>query len=127
MPTKLYVHQGDSGPVPAFTLVDQQGNPIDLNNATVKFRMVSYHTGAVRVNDRDARILQASGQSETGVGQVEYIWQDPLYNPDLGRDASPDTAVCGLYKAYWILKLANAGPEVYPNNDSFWILISERK
>ncbi len=127
MPTKLYVSQGDSGPVPQFTLHDQQGNAIDLNNAQVKFRMVSYHTGAIRVNDREARILQASGQNLTGVGQVEYIWQDPLFLPELGRAGSPDTSVCGLYKAYWILTLANAGPEVYPNNDSFWVLIQERR
>lgn len=99
---------GDVGPVPLAYLQDALGNPLNLDGAVLRFRMVNYHTGEVGV-DGQAESLQITENPDTW-GQVTYYWQ-----PE-------DTQNPGLYLAYFIADFGN-GPQHFPADDSYFVLI----
>ncbi len=88
MTSKLFIVQGDLAPVPAMTLYDQQNLPVDLNGMSVSFRLVDFYSKYVKINNRNAIIVQSGPGS---LGQVLYNWQPG------------DTDIAGLYKASWIV------------------------
>ncbi len=111
MTIHLTVMQNDVAPVPLYTILDQNGNPLNLTNASVTFHMTDYYTGEVIVNAA-ATILQLNTNAAT-FGQVAYYWQ------------TSDTATPGLYLAWWIVNFGS-GPQHTPPDDSFLIMVNAK-
>jgi hypothetical protein len=105
---KLILVQDDVAPVPQAVLTDTAGNPLNLEGASVRFRLVDYRSGLWAV-DRPATILQNTPNLGTW-GQVAYYWQQG------------DTHVPGLYRATFITDYGN-GPQHFPPDNSYFILI----
>jgi hypothetical protein len=109
---KLILVQGDMAPVPQAVLTDTAGGPLNLADASVRFRMTNYHTG-INAVDAQATVVQDNDNPETW-GQVAYFWQ------------SPDTAAAGLYQAWFIVDWGN-GPSHFPPDGEWFILIKPRR
>jgi hypothetical protein len=107
---KLILVQGDVAPVPMALLTDTAGDPLNLEGASVRFRLVDYRSGLVVV-DRPATILQNTPNMGTW-GQVTYYWQQS------------DTRVPGLYRAAFATDYGN-GEQHFPPDGSYFVLIKE--
>ena len=66
-------------------LTDGKGNPLDLSNSTVAFRMVKKSDSTVKVNNAAATI------DSTTKGEVSYAW------------GASDLDTAGSFWAWWIL------------------------
>lgn len=111
---KLVLTQGDVLPVPFFVLTDVAGNPLQLSvvGTSLRFRMVNVHTGVVQV-DAEGKIVQ-NDDDPTTYGQVAYLWE------------RQDTVVSGLYQAWFITDMGN-GPQHFPPDGSFYVLIKKAR
>jgi hypothetical protein len=75
----LKIVQNDTLPVINATIVDQDGNAVDLTSATVKFYMVNSETGVAKIDGHLCSIISAVD------GTVRFSWE------------STDTDVVGNY------------------------------
>jgi hypothetical protein len=106
----LQVCQGDIAPIPALTLTDQAGGPVNLFPFTsLTFRMVDARDGHVQVDSLPATKVQSDADAGTW-GQVMYQWR------------TADTNRPGLYRAWFILD-QGSGPTHYPIQEELYILI----
>jgi hypothetical protein len=97
------IKQGDRRPYYQATLTDQDGDPVNLAAATVRFHMVT-RAGTVLVNE-PALVTAA------GVGEVEYQW------------AATDTDEVGLHLAEWEVTWGPGVVETYPNDRHLLVAI----
>ena len=106
----LQMQAGDISPVVALTLLDQVGQPVNLNPfVSLTFRMVGVKDGWVQINNVDAIKAQDDDDPET-FGQVFYQW------------TSTDTARAGLYQC-WFLFDGGSGVTHYPIGEKLYVLI----
>ena len=76
----IKIVQNDTKPILEFTIT-QEGSPVDLTGATVKFYMKNNDTGSVKINGAACSISDAVN------GKCRYVWQ------------SGDTNTVGTYLA----------------------------
>lgn len=101
----LVIRQGDTTPALTQTILDANGNVLNLSGATVTFIMRSLTATAPQVN-ATASIVDA------GAGKVSYSW------------AANDTATAGLFQAVFrVTGLSGGGTYTHPNDGylDIWI------
>lgn len=97
------IKRGDTRQVIKAVLAND-GVPVNLAGATVRFLMAAHRTGTLVIN-RAAHIEDAAG------GEVWYIWQ------------AGDTATAGLYQAEIEVTFPDGRVETYPNADYLMVNI----
>lgn len=108
----FYIKQADTQPHIKAELVDGTGDPIDLTNSTVRFKMRAVGEDSLTVEE------QASVQDESG-GVVTYKWKES------------DTSTVGYYDAeFEVDYTGKSGPdfepdESFPNEGYITIRVKE--
>jgi hypothetical protein len=98
----FWLKAGDLVPSITSTLVDGNGQPIDILGADVTFIMRAFE-GAIPTVQAPATNLQMAGQDDT-IGKVAYEW------------TAGDTDVPGGYRAEWQVEFAD-GRGTVPNDE----------
>lgn len=88
------------------TLLDSNGNAVNLTGSAVKFHMTSWDRSTVIVN---ASATGPAGGALDTTGQVQYQW------------LTADTLIAGVYRAEWQVTFASGLIETFPD-DSFAIV-----
>ena len=70
----IVIRSSDTGHQIELRMFDDDGEPLDLANKIVKFRLESM-SGAVAVNDVTAQIIQDDHDPDL-IGMVRFIWGD---------------------------------------------------
>lgn len=110
----VWVKQGDTAPGVRQTLLDGEGNPVNLTNATVEFHMRPMRgTIAVPIS-RTGVIDQVGDGSDGSKGKVHVEWEDG------------DLDVPGGYVAEWQVTFQDTRVETFPNDHSFTIAVTEQ-
>lgn len=94
----FYIKQDDREPAIRETLLTDDGNPILLSGATVKFSMIEPDSGTVKVNAATADVV------DPNTGVVEYAW------------TTGDTDTAGRYLREWEVTFASGRKETVPND-----------
>ena len=85
-------------------VLGNDGVPVNLTGATVRFLMSRYQTGALVIN-RAAHIEDATG------GKIWFVW------------LAGDTNTAGLYQAEFEVTFPDGKVETYPNADYIYVNI----
>lgn len=108
----ITVKTGDTSPFVEQTLLDFEGNPVDINAATVRFIMREFDVpDAVDVYLDEAASNDQAGAETTG--HVHYEWQDG------------DTDFEGAYFAEWEVTFASGEVETFPNGTHIKVWIGD--
>lgn len=97
------VRQGDDFTI-ADTLEDAAGNPVNIQNATIKFTLIPIGGGAPLLNAVAAVNDQVTDGSDGSKGKVHYA-----------AIGGSTTATPGLYLATWLVLFGGTSPQAYPN------------
>jgi hypothetical protein len=92
----FYIKQNDTSPAMLADLLDANGQPVDINGASVRFHMRPISSAQVKISE-DAVIV-----SQNGV--VRYDWQ------------TGDTDAIGSYKAEFQVTYGDGSIETFPND-----------
>lgn len=113
MPTAdFYLGQGDTQSPIHDTLQDAEGDPVNLDGATVEFRMSPLARDIVTVHALASNDQNGDG-SDGSKGKVSYAWQ------------TGDTDDAGFYLARWIVTYSDLGIQSYPNDGYLLVVITE--
>lgn len=104
MADKFTIRQNDTLPSLTATLIDVNGNPVNLTGASVVFKMVIRH-GVTPVVNRAASILSPTA------GTVSFTWQ------------AADTQNEGTYLGNFIVTYGSGAIETFPNTEPFIVEI----
>jgi len=102
----FYIKQNDTRPILAATLIDGDGSAVNLDGATVAFKMRKVST-TVSVVDASATIADATN------GEVTYTW------------SASDTATVGEYEGEFQVTYADSGIQTFPNSNYIEIEITD--
>ena len=92
--------RGDTAPVIQDTLLDANGNAVNLTGSTIRFHMANWERTTVIVNG----VVTGWGGAALGSsGQVEYA---PM---------SADVATAGVFKAEWEVTFSGGKIETWPD------------
>jgi len=105
---KHYLGTGDLLPIITATLLDREGDPVNLTGATVTFRMRNHGNGHTAVANGAAEVV-----GDATDGNVRYVWQEG------------DTDRHGEYRAEWIVTV-DSRPQTVPNADWVDVVIKSR-
>src|SRR4249919_519267 len=104
----FYLNAGDTASPIFETLEDEDGNPVDIQGATVKITVTPLHGGTPTINDKSALNLQVGDGSDGSKGQVAY-----------GEGAAPyaggETSTAGDYLYLWKVTFAGGAIQTFPN------------
>lgn len=103
---------GDTATPITATLTDEDGVPVNIQGATVKFRMWPEAGGTIKVN-ANATNAQVGDGSDGTRGHVSYQWQ------------TTDTDTAGDYLAEWQVTFANTRVQTFPNEGALHIVITQ--
>lgn len=96
--TDFTIKQNDTKPSLIATFKDDQGQPVDISGADVRFHLTDYSYHEDLINEQ-AEILDGLN------GQVAYNWQPG------------DTAQAGSFKAEFEVIYQDGGIETFPNQN----------
>lgn len=114
MPTPDFIlRAGDTAASIASTLEDENGDPVSIQNATVRFHLGSI-TGTTVVVNADANNDQNGAGTDGTKGNVSYDW------------GAADTATAGWYVGEWQVTYADNSVQTFPNGDYLYVLINEQ-
>jgi len=102
----FYIKQNDTRPIISATLIDGDGSSVNLDGATVAFKMRKVGATASTV-DAAATIADATK------GKVTYTW------------VAADTATVGEYEGEFQVTYAGGGIQTFPNNKYIEIEITD--
>lgn len=103
----FYIKQNDTRPIITATLIDGDGSTVNLDGATVSFKMrVVGNTSAVS-------LAGTSAVSDAANGKVTYTW------------AAADTATVGEYEGEFQVTYSGGGIQTFPNNKYIEIEITD--
>lgn len=105
------IRAGDTASVIQQTLEDENGNPVDLTGATVRFHLAPVTTNGTAVLDAAATVVQAGSAS---MGVVKYTW------------VAGNTGVAGLYLAEWQVTYSGGSVQTFPNGSYVLVRITEQ-
>jgi len=95
--TPSTIKRDATGPTFRATLVDAEGEPIDLTGATVAFRMRNERTQRIKVD-------AAATVTDSTAGRVAYSW------------LAADTDEAGIFSAEVVVTFADGRIEVFPSD-----------
>lgn len=103
MTIDFFMKRNDTLPQMSAVLRDEQGQPVDLTDATVRFHMKSV--------DGDTPKIDREGQSvgDPTTGRVTYDW------------TTEDTDEAGVFFAEWEVSFAGGDQATYPN-DGYYVV-----
>ena len=93
----FYIKQNDTRPIMSATLIDGNGSTVNLDGATVAFKMRAVGGSTAKV-DASASIAEATK------GKVTYTF------------TASDTNTVGEYEGEFEVTFAGGGIQTYPNN-----------
>ena len=99
------IRQNDTLPNLAATLLDANGDAVNLTGATVVFRMVPRHGGTAVIDNRSVTVVSAAA------GTVSMTWQ------------AADTDTEGTYLGNFIVTFGGGSIETFPNAEPLIIEI----
>lgn len=97
MSLNFFIKQNDTSPSMRATLKGSDGSAINLNNATVGFKMGPITGGALTVE-------AAADIFDAGEGVIEYLW------------TTDDTSTSGSYRAEIEVTYSDGKVETFPNS-----------
>lgn len=97
------VKSNDTSPFIRQTLLDFEGNPVDIAAATVVFTMWTYDNATLGSQEISGPADNDQVGAET-LGHVSYEWQDG------------DTALAGVYVGEWEVTFVSGEVETFPND-----------
>lgn len=112
MPVDWTVRKGDTATPIAQTLEDADGAAINLQGATVQFRMWNERTGAQKVS-ASATNLQVGDGSDGSKGKVSYAW------------VSGDVDTAAVYLAEWKVTFPSGKVQSFPNGEFLVIAVTD--
>lgn len=108
----FFLRVGDTTSVIRTTLEDSAGAPVNIQNATVKFRVAPINGSGTPVINTAA----SNDQNGTGVdgskGNVSFAW------------IAGTTNISGLYLADWQVTYSGGGIQSFPNDGYILVRIS---
>lgn len=104
------VRKDDTASPITATLTDEDGNAIDIQGASVRFKMFT-ERGVTKV-DALATNSQVGNGSDGSKGKVTYGW------------AAGDTDTAGTYLAEWKVTFSNSKVQSFPNEDFLTIAVT---
>ncbi len=107
-----YIKRGDFGSTIAIVCEDEDGTAVNLEGATVQFRMTPL-SRSLTVVDSDANNDQNTSDPET-YGEVSYVW----------AEGDSDHA-SGLYLAEFEVTYVDQSVVTYPNGGYIMVMITE--
>lgn len=110
----VWVKQGDTAPGLRHTLLDGEGNAVNLLNAAVVFHMKPMRGTVADPISRTAVIDQVSDGSDGSKGDVHVEWEDG------------DLDVPGGYFGEWEVTFQDTKVESFPNDHNFTIAVVEQ-
>lgn len=102
----FFIKQNDTRPIISATLIDGNGSTVNLDGATVSFKMRKVGASSTTVN-ASATIADAVK------GKVTYTWQ------------TSDTSTVGEYEGEFQVTYAGGGVQTFPNNKYIEIEITD--
>jgi len=102
----FHLKRGDTGPSLQGSIVDDEGNAVNITGASVQFHMRQRGSGSVKV-DKPATISNASE------GDVIYNWE------------VEDTNEAGIFEIEWEVTFSDGTVETFPNQGFNVIRIHE--
>jgi len=104
------IKTNDTAPFLQQTLVDFNGDAVDIQSATVVFRMRHFQGAPVALSG--VTTIQQNGDGDDGsLGYVQYEWGEG------------DLDEAGAYYAEWEVHFASGEIETFPNDSYIEILI----
>lgn len=97
------IRQDDTASTLARTLVDVDGNPVDISGATVTFTLVPIGGGEALLDAAEANNDQDPEEPST-LGNVSYDWTPPY-----------DTETPGFYLGTWTVTFGGGAVQSFPN------------
>lgn len=113
----FFIAQGDTSSPLEDTLLDADGNPVDISGADVALELAPVGGGTFIVNDPANNDQNGNGEDGT-MGDVSYDWVEGV-GASLG-----DTDTPGYYLGRWVVTFAGGEVQSYPNGGFFLVLIS---
>ena len=103
----FYIKQNDTRPILTATLIDGDGSTVNLDGATVSFKMRT-EGGTTAVS-----LAGTTAIAEAAKGKVTYTW------------AAADTATVGEYEGEFEVTYAGGGVQTFPNSKYIQIEITD--
>ncbi len=103
---------GDTKSAVFATLENSGGTPVDIQGATVLYRMSSISGGAAIVSGTATNAQVGAGTSDGSLGDVVFNWPAPIGTAD-------------LYIAEWRVVYLAGGTQTFPNSGYFTILATD--
>lgn len=101
----ILMKAGDTAPMVRVTLLDEQGAPVDLLGASVRFVMATASEPRTVAVDQEATNAQNTDGSDGSKGRVEYAWGEG------------DTETPGAYVAEFEVTYASGEVQTFPTED----------
>ena len=110
----FYIRQDTITPVLRATITDDQGNPVNLTDATIMFVMASILDYEVKV--QAAADVLVSDPADLGDDEpnVRYRWVEG------------DTDTPGVYRAEWQVTYGDGSTESFPNTGYLTVQVTEK-
>lgn len=101
------IKEGDTSPAIKYQLQDEDGNPVDLSGANVRFMMRLGSADTLKIDTSESGAVAVT---DAAGGIVEYAWQ------------VDDTDAAGTYQAEWEVTYSDGSVETFPNTEDFIII-----
>lgn len=106
------IKTGDTASNIFATLENSGGTPVDIQGATVIFRMAPISGGAVTVQGTASVDQVGAGTADGSTGQVSYDWASAPADP-------------GLYLAEWEVTYGAGGTQTFPNAGYMTVMVTQ--
>jgi hypothetical protein len=115
MPTPdFHIKTGDSASDIYATLENSGGTAVDIENATIAFKMAAISGGTLVVAGAAINAQVGAGTVDGSTGDVIYSWG--------GTSVVP---AGGLYNAEWEVTFTNGSVQTFPNDGYSLVLVTE--
>lgn len=108
------IKTGDTASPIFATLENSAGTAVDLQGATILFKMAAIAGGTVTLSGT-ATIVQNGNGTDGSMGDVVFNW----------ATSGADTALAGWYQGEWEVRYASGAVQTYPNDTYVLIAITE--
>jgi hypothetical protein len=108
----FFIAQGDTASPLTDTLLDSNGNPVDLQGATVELQLFPLEGSTSSVVSGDDANAQTGDGSDGSLGDVSYQWQ-------IG-----ETDDAGVFLGYWVVTFGGGDIQTFPNDGPFSVQIT---
>lgn len=111
--TDFYIRQGDTASDLADVLRDANGDPVNIQGATVRFLMVPLRGGTAKIDDDAQNDQVGDGLGDGSRGKVRYVWEN-----------ATQTDTPGDYLGSWVVTFSGGKVQTYPNGGYLLITVT---